>query len=343
MKAQAGTGSVSNPLDTHKHSKIKSDSFASRLSSSKRVPLFIFAIGFFARLISRLIQGENNFWLVGYRAYARLVANMVNNHNFSLATNYGDKRAFWPPVYPLFLALFTLGKSWYLPAIFAQSAIGALTAIIIYYIGRELFNKRTAAIAGVVTALYPYYVLHDAKVQDTALFTCLTALCVLLFIKCWKTESNLIWALAGLVLGVALLTRATLQPFALIMFVWLAFTRGRRVLLTIAVFFLTISPWLLRNYAELGSPVLTTQTGRFVWDAHSDYTFLYYPAIGIDNSEWAAWKNLPPDEQSRILAMNETAQSDYFEAKGFAYIKAHPTLTLYQSLLKIKTATFPGC
>jgi 4-amino-4-deoxy-L-arabinose transferase-like glycosyltransferase len=311
---------------------------ALRLLESKRFPLAVFIVGFLARLIARLLQGPNTFWETGYHAYSRLVTNIVSHGDYTVATNFGNKRAFWPPIYPLFLALFTVGNRWYIPAIIAQSAIGALTAVIIYYLGCDLFSRQTAAIAGIITALYPYYVLHDGKVQDTVLFTFMMALCIFLLSKCWKNDSDLLWAAAGLVLGLALLTRAMLQPFALMVFLWLAFTRGRRVLLTIAVFLLTISPWLIRNYVELGSPVFTTQTGRFVWDAHNDDTFVYYPAVGIDNVEWNAWKKLPYEEQARIQAMDEISQSAYFEAKGVDYIKAHPARTLYQSLLKVKTA-----
>ena len=305
---------------------------------SKRLHWVIFIFGFAVRLVARLLQGSSNFWETGYHAYSRLVTNIVSNGDYSVATNFGDKRAFWPPVYPLFLAVFTFGNRWYLPAIIAQSAVGALTAVVIYYIGRELFNRQTAAIAGIVTALYPYYVSHDGKVQDTALFTFITALCIFIFIKCRKSQSNILWALAGLILGSALLTRAMLQPFAVIVFLWFGYTHGRKVLLTIAVFVLTISPWLIRNYLQIGSLVFTSQTGRFVWDAHNDDTFVYYPAIGIDNVEWNAWKKLPLEEQSRIQAMAEIPQSDYFQAKGFDYIKTHPGLTIYQGLLKIKTA-----
>jgi len=136
---------------------------------SKRFPLFVFFLGFSIRVIARLLRGTNNFWETGYHAYSRLVTSIVSHSDFSVATNYGDQRAFWPPIYPLFLAFFTVGNRWYLPAIVAQSAVGALTAVIIYHIGRELFDRQTASIAGLIVALYPYYVSHDTKVQDTAL------------------------------------------------------------------------------------------------------------------------------------------------------------------------------
>jgi len=304
----------------------------------KRAPLIIFAIGFLSRLIVRLAQGRNDFWRTGYHAYGRLVKSIALNHDYVVATNFGDKRAFWPPVYPLFLALFTQGDRWYLPAIIAQSAIGALTAVVIYFIGRHLFSNATAVVAGIITALYPYYVFHDAKVQDTALFTCLMALSVLLILKCTKLDSLLLWSMLGLVTGLALLTRAMIQPFVLAVLIWLGITRGRRALLATLVFAVTISPWLIRNYLQIGSAVFTTQTGRFVWDAHSDFTFRHYPVESIDTAEWDAYRHLSPEEQSQIQAMAEAPQSDYLQSKGIQYIRAHPILTVYHGILKLKTA-----
>src|SRR5689334_21574234 len=104
----------SHPAPQTSHERL---SFISKLLSGEQVSHFIFMLGFLVRLIARLVQGTNNFWETGYHAYSRLVTNIVSHADFSVATNYGDQRSFWPPVYPLFLAVFTVGNRWYLPAI----------------------------------------------------------------------------------------------------------------------------------------------------------------------------------------------------------------------------------
>jgi hypothetical protein len=70
-------------------------------------------------------------------------------------------------------------------------------------------------IAAFLTAIYPYYVVHDTALQETSLDTFLTALSVLLSMRVRESASILLAACAGLTLGTAVLTRANLAPFAL--------------------------------------------------------------------------------------------------------------------------------
>ena len=120
--------------------------------------------------------------------------------------------AWRPPVYTLFLTLTALVGKNYLLIVLPQAAMGAGTALCAFLIGRELFGSFTGILAGLITAFYPYYVMHDTALQDTGMFTLLTALSVFVLLRARNSDSKLLWALAGLLLGTTLLTRPVLAP-----------------------------------------------------------------------------------------------------------------------------------
>src|SRR5262249_13544815 len=149
-----------------------------------------------------------------------------------------------------------------------------------------------AIIAGALTAIYPYYVVHDTALQETSMFTLLTAIAVLLLLRVRRSGSSVTAAWAGLTLGAAVLTRASLAPFALLVPLWLAvpgvirpgpWRRGFwAAVICVGAVTLTLSPWLVRSYRLTGSPVLSTQIGYLFWVGNNPYTFSHYPYESID-------------------------------------------------------------
>ena len=56
-------------------------------------------------------------------------------------------------------------------------------------IAREIFGNTAAIIAAILTAIYPYYVVHDTALQETSLYTFLMALAVLLLLRVRRSGS----------------------------------------------------------------------------------------------------------------------------------------------------------
>src|SRR5262249_6343540 len=131
------------------------------------------------------------------------------------------------PMYPAFLATVTFGQKAFLPIGLAQALIGAGTVWCAALLAREMFGSAAAIIAAAITALYPYYVVHDTALQATSLYTFLTALAVLLLLRARRSGSGVMAGCAGLTLGAAVLTRANQALFALLAPLWLAVPRGQ--------------------------------------------------------------------------------------------------------------------
>jgi 4-amino-4-deoxy-L-arabinose transferase-like glycosyltransferase len=173
-------------------------------------------------------------------------------------------------------------------------AIGAGTVWCAALIARDMFGNSAAIIAALITAFYPYYVVHDTALQETGLYTFLT-LAVLLLMRVRRNGSVSRAVCAGLTLGASVPTRANLAPFTVLAPLWLivrpesnAVLWQRRTLtylLCAGTIALMVSPWLVRSYRLTGSPTLSTESGFFLWLGNNSLTFSKYPNESVDGLE----------------------------------------------------------
>jgi 4-amino-4-deoxy-L-arabinose transferase-like glycosyltransferase len=312
-----------------------------------RTLLAIVVLAFALRFAVRWYAGDADFWN-GYAFFVELARNIAAGNG--IAIEGGPPSAARVPLYPAFLAAVTFGREAFLPVVFWQSLIGAGTVFCTALIARELFGGTAAVIAAVIAAIYPYYVVHDTALQETALFTFLTALAVLLLLHARRSGSGVTGACAGLALGAAVLTRVTLAPFAILAPICLLVPgtsrsyppgyRLRAAALCAAAVALIVSPWLIRSYQLNGSATLSAQSGIFLWIGNNPFTFGRYPSESIDRAEEAAFEALDPGERAEIESLrgNEAQFNQWFRQKGLQYIRQHPWLAVGNGARKIAAA-----
>jgi 4-amino-4-deoxy-L-arabinose transferase-like glycosyltransferase len=310
--------------------------------------LWIVFAAFAIRVAVRCYSGAEDFWANGYGFFFELAQNIAAGNGITFGD--GPPTAFRVPLYSAFLAAVTFGQKAFLPIVLAQALIGAGTVWCAALLAREMFGSATAIIAATLTALYPYYVVHDTALQETSLYTFLMVLAVLLLLRARRSESSVTGGCAGLTLGAAVLTRANLAPFALLAPLWLAVSWQRRMvpsrqswwvaMVCASVLALTVSPWLVRSFLLTGSVTLSTQSGFFLWLGNNPYTFSRYPQESIDRSQAVASAALSSQEKSELEALpdNEALVDEWFRKKGLDYIRDHPWQTLGNGLRKIVDA-----
>jgi 4-amino-4-deoxy-L-arabinose transferase-like glycosyltransferase len=310
---------------------------------------WIAGAAFFLRLAARLCQGIDSFWVNGYTLFFELAQSIAAGKGVALAN--GVPTAFRVPLYPILLAGLTLGHRWFWPIAIAQSLIGAATVVYAGMLASQIFDgahgRMAAIVAAVITAVYPYYLAHDAALQETSLFTLLTLMTVVLALRTVRTGTLVPAALCGVVLGLDVLTRSPMALFALIVPVWLVihgrFGRKRlaRGLLCAGLLFLTVLPWLWRNDRLFGVPVLTTEAGYELWNGNNDMLFRYYPIESVDVSINAHVDTLDaiPSSELPPATANEAVIDRWFERQALDYMRAHPWLTVANGFRKIG-ATF---
>ena len=164
-----------------------------------------------------------------------------------------------PPGYYYFLAgLYAIAGHSYLVVRIAQSLLGTLTCVGIYFVGRELFDDRAGLLAAALAAAYPPLVFYTGVLLTETLSTFLLtgATCLLLRYTHARFRYALL-CLAGLFLGCATITRSILLitvPFVLLWLLlvdqrwpgWPAATRHALALMMPVV--LLVAPVTFRNY-----------------------------------------------------------------------------------------------
>ncbi len=298
-----------------------------------------FAILAFAlRIGARLYSGIAAFWVNGYTFFFALAQSIAAGKGISMG---GAPTAFRVPLYPILLAAVTLGHKAFWPIVIVQSLVGAATVVAAALLARRMFSgpagAQAAVLAAAITSIYPYYVVHDTAIQETSLYTLLTLVVVLVLERTARAGKSASGALAGLLLGLDVLTRATIAPFAVLAPLWLVWRKQARAGAACALLLvLTLLPWLWRNYMLTGTPTLSTEAGTELWAGNNGFLFRYYPQQSSDLSKAAAMAALTPQDLRELspLAANEALTDRWFLHKGLQYMRSHPWQTIIDGVRK---------
>jgi hypothetical protein len=304
--------------------------------------IMLLTAAFAARIAVRIAFGEQYFWSNSYYIYYNLAANLVGGRGFCLSSGC----AWLPPLYPLFLTVSVLaGRSFWL-VVAPQALLGTGTVLCAYLIGSEIFNRRTGMLACAMTAFYPYYLMHDTALQDTAMVTFCAALSVWLLLRARRLNRDFDWLLAGVALGTMPLVRASVAPAIAVGLFWCvvwgasgnisAKLRKGSILALAAI--VTVGPWLFYTYRATGVPVFSSQNGLALWMGNNPDTFSRYPAGSIDRSRDEAWRNLSAADRAELAdrANDEIATSNWYAHRALEFMRANPFVVAKGALQKIE-------
>lgn len=128
---------------------------------------------------------------------------------------------------PLFIWLSIISQRIFSDPLFAGRFVSALagvfTSLGIYFLGKELFNKKTALLAAFIWAVFPFALWHDRLAMMDSLLTCFFAWGYYLEILLAKRLKLDIALLLGVVIGAGMLTKSSAQfllyllPFSLLL------------------------------------------------------------------------------------------------------------------------------
>ncbi|MGA9531596.1 MAG: glycosyltransferase family 39 protein [Anaerolineales bacterium] len=164
----------------------------------------------------------------------------------------GVLTSFRAPLYPAFLAvIYSLTDSAhrFFGARLVQAAVGATLAPATYWMAHQLsLGQRLSRAAGLLTASWPLLVMLPLGLATEDIFLPLLAAAVLVLLRADAHDSRLGYLAAGLLLGLASLTRSVIVGFPLLVALWLWWHRRRQsaVWLLLPVLLLTV-PWAIRN------------------------------------------------------------------------------------------------
>jgi uncharacterized membrane protein YhaH (DUF805 family) len=242
-------------LTTIKFSTLK------RLAAS---PAIIFAAAFSTRLASAV------YILAGYSAPQLLYTSNEPSHiAAALAAGLGFSAPYsgapiaptaqQPPLYPVMLAaifkvfgIYSVPSLW--TAILMNILAGAVTAVLLYYIGRHHFSENVGILAGWLWVLPWAYQIRAFSVSLTNAYLAALGVAVLLLWFPQTLTTGWRWFVFGIYSGLLVLLQPSLLTIVVAYGGWLARsqTRSRRVLLSVVGLLLVLTPWTIRNYEVFG-------------------------------------------------------------------------------------------
>ena len=219
--------------------------------------------------------------------------------SFSPFANYP---IFHPPLYPYFLAGLDALFGSLLAVKLAQALIGSLLIPATHALALRVFGLRTANFAAALVAFYPEFVWYAAH------FWCETIFVALLW---WGIErassaegSGRVRdaILAGVLFGLAILTRETLLYLVPLVALWIARSaapRARIAGVMLATTFVVVAPWTIRNAIQFGTFIpVSTGGGLNLYQGNAplsrDEVYReYYANEGkVDQYRWARTEGL---------------------------------------------------
>ncbi|MFH1888512.1 MAG: tetratricopeptide repeat protein [Candidatus Omnitrophota bacterium] len=144
-----------------------------------------------------------------------------------------------------------------------QLALGAVNCVLVYFIARIIFNRKTALLAGLSCAWYAVFIFYDSLLIYSSLSLFLNSLLFLFILRLRDNPAKKSFFLLGILLGICTITQASIFLFgamAMIFLLWQKRGRGRGVvhclICSLAGLFITIAPVTLMNYLAEKDPVL---------------------------------------------------------------------------------------
>jgi tetratricopeptide (TPR) repeat protein len=129
---------------------------------------------------------------------------------------------FMSPLYPYFLALIyrLFGRDLALVRLI-QAGIGSLSAVLLYLLARDVFDRRVGIIAGFLAATYGALIFYDGSVLMTPLLVILHLTALLLLVRGDATRVPLLFVLSGVAIGVSAVGRAAALLFVPVALAWI--------------------------------------------------------------------------------------------------------------------------
>lgn len=203
-------------------------------------------------------------WVTDEQTYSQWSFHMLKTGDYLTPWNYGIV-SLWIAKPPLNMWLTSLAFQVFgannFGARFFSALLGALSLILMYYLGKHLYNRTVGLVSAIVLGTFTMFLTFATRYMTDVplLFFVLASLyCMLLTEK--GNHTLLYSALSGLFFGLALMTKQTealLIPAIAILYLILSkrsvkFLFSKRFALFFGVALLVITPWLIAMNASFG-------------------------------------------------------------------------------------------
>lgn len=315
----------------------------SALAELARLSIVLLA-GLLVRLVLLWRFADIGLEVFDERDYDQLAASIVEHGEYGFSP--GQPTSLRPPLYPALVAgVYSLWGVHNDQAVRAVQIVLALaTTVLVYLLAKRLYDERVGLVAAAIHCLYPSLVGATNLVLTETLFTLLLCGFLVLVQRYFQSPSTWTLAAAGVVLGLAALTRSVVwlfPPFAVVLLV--VFSRQSTVLRRLASpaplvlgFALALAPWTVRN-TRLQETFTTVDVmgGRNVMMGNYEFTPADRPWAAIEITGDRAWHSVLARANGGLKGQTQ-GQIDKLAMKyALGYMSDNPGQTLARSTAKL--------
>jgi 4-amino-4-deoxy-L-arabinose transferase-like glycosyltransferase len=290
-------------------------------------------------------------------SYHTLAVQVLEGQGFTFGETWwpttaaGAPTAHWSFLYTLYLvAVYTIFGIHPLAARLIQAIlVGILQPLLIYQLGKRVFNPLIGLISAALTAIYAYFIYYDACLMTepfyiTAILAGLYLAISISSLPATNTKVSFLRSrfgqgiVFGLCLGTAVLLRQLFLLIIPVIFLWMIVAGRDRlksvlypIIVSSAIIIVMILPFTAYNYARFGRFVLlNTNSGyAFFWGNHPIYGTHFVPIL---TPEMGTYQDLIPTE---LRSLDEAALDQELLRRGLQFVIDNPGRYLLLSISRI--------
>jgi len=310
-----------------------------RVLEARWLPAAVFGVALLAR-VAYLVQARDH----PLHEFVFALIDSLYYHRHALEVASGDflhMSAFYlGPLYAYFMAaLYALTQP--SPEIVrgAQALLGAFSCLLLFWVGERLYDRRVALLSGLLLAFYPLHLYYTGLLLPTILVVFLNLLLLWLLLRQAEAPSLPGAALAGGVLGLAILAKSNalvLLPLFVAVWFWLQRSQAlRQRALWCGVFsavaLASVAPATLHNWVVSERFVLiTTSGGRNLWKGNGSIANGTHPLGDAERSQGALGRRLA-GKVDPVAAAEEASE---YVTRTLEHVRLHPGDVARVMLLK---------
>lgn len=278
--------------------------------------------------------------------YNELAVNLVQRGEYVLEGQVSSMR---PPLYPAFVAAVyaCCGLANYQAVRALQAAVALATVALVFLLGRRLYGRRTGLWAAGLYCFYPSMLGQANLLLSETLFTFWLVLACLAVARSLQRESIGWLAAAGVVIGLAALSRSILWLFPPVLAVYVLCAwktgfgrRAAAACLMVAAFAATIAPWSIRCSRLEGTFVaIDVMGGRNFMMGNYEHTPLdrMWDVISLPDEPAAdakPWYRVLAGEHPGFGHLTQGQRDKLAMRRGLRYVAEHPGQTAVRSVVR---------
>ena len=213
--------------------------------------------------IIKNLSGDN---LAGKKIFATRIINDVPVPNF-----------FMPPAYPFFIYLIQIifGNMFLTEAvIFSQILFSVVSIYFLYKILIKFFSKKISYFSTLIYAILPINIYSSIIISSSSFQLSLLVLYFYFLLEVIKKVNFLNLTIFSVITSFLILLRGEFFAFHFLSIVFLLFkkTNYKKVIISIVISLILVSPYLIRNYITFKSISIAKAEGYDLWKGNNPYT-----------------------------------------------------------------------